>query len=387
MPVEDKLLMLDQTRNVKSTDPDKQRLVPVVSSTGKPLMPCSPKRARKLINRGRAIKRWNRDFFYLQMIDREDGYTQDIAIGIDPGSKWEGYSIVSKKHTFLNIQTFAINGNLIKKKMSDRKVLRKARRARKCPNRKPRFDNRLVCKNRDWLPPSTKARWQFKLNVVDFLMRLYPLSYCVIEDVSVENKKDKPHWNEHFSPVQNGKNWLNRRLDSLFKGNFLKIRGFETSMLRKEYGLIKTKAKSRFTFNAHCVDAWAMAVSIFDPYSLREPTLTELSVLETRKYRKRQLFQPNVRRGGLRIRSGGTLTMGIRRGSVVNHPKHGVTVVAGGGATLGKRKNKLTLIRKDSSNDRVSREVNREDLTIFARNPWIVLSSPSRRYSRKIIYV
>ncbi|HEX2243525.1 MAG TPA: RRXRR domain-containing protein, partial [Gammaproteobacteria bacterium] len=34
--------------------------VPVVSKTGRPLMPCHPARARELVQKGKAVRRFNR---------------------------------------------------------------------------------------------------------------------------------------------------------------------------------------------------------------------------------------------------------------------------------------------------------------------------------------
>ena len=78
---------------MKSSLPSEQRWVPVVSSTGLPLMPCSPVRARKLVQRGRAVKRWKNRLFYIQLLDIETGVTQPTVLGIDPGSKMEGYTV------------------------------------------------------------------------------------------------------------------------------------------------------------------------------------------------------------------------------------------------------------------------------------------------------
>ena len=63
--------------------------VPVVSKTGRPLMPCHPARARELVRKGKAVRRFNRGLFYIQLTGREDGDKQPIAVGIDPGSKKE----------------------------------------------------------------------------------------------------------------------------------------------------------------------------------------------------------------------------------------------------------------------------------------------------------
>ena len=64
-----------------------QQFVPVVSSTGKPLMPTTNRKADKLIQRGRALRRFDRGVFYLQLVDRADGYRQRIAVGIDPAAR------------------------------------------------------------------------------------------------------------------------------------------------------------------------------------------------------------------------------------------------------------------------------------------------------------
>jgi hypothetical protein len=85
-----------------------QHYVPVVSSRGKALMPTSNKKADKLIGQGRALRRFDRGLFYIKLLDREDGYTQPIAVGIDPGSKKEAFTVKSEAHTYLNIQTDAV---------------------------------------------------------------------------------------------------------------------------------------------------------------------------------------------------------------------------------------------------------------------------------------
>ena len=73
-----------------------QKYVPVVSAAGRRLMPTTNKNANKLISRGRALRRFNRGIFYVVLIDRATGYTQPIAVGIDPGGKKEGFTVKSK---------------------------------------------------------------------------------------------------------------------------------------------------------------------------------------------------------------------------------------------------------------------------------------------------
>jgi len=51
---------------------------------------------------------------------------QPIAVGIDPGSKKEGYSVRSEAHTYLNIQADARAG--VKDSVKQRRRMRRARR-------------------------------------------------------------------------------------------------------------------------------------------------------------------------------------------------------------------------------------------------------------------
>ena len=85
-----------------------QPMVPVVSATGKPLMPTTHRRANRLLARGRALRRFDRGLFYIKLLDRADGYTQPVALGIDPGSKREAFVVQSPQHTLLNIQAEAV---------------------------------------------------------------------------------------------------------------------------------------------------------------------------------------------------------------------------------------------------------------------------------------
>ena len=110
--------------------------VPVVSSTGKPLMPCHPARARELVRAGKAKRRFNKGLFYILLTERSDGYTQPVALGIDPGSKWEGFTVKSEAHTFENLNADAVTW--VKDKIETRRNMRRTRRNRKTPYRKCR---------------------------------------------------------------------------------------------------------------------------------------------------------------------------------------------------------------------------------------------------------
>ncbi len=72
----------------------------VLDKRKKPLMPCSEKRARLLLERGRA--RVHRMVpFTIRLVDRlqEDSSLQPVRLKIDPGSKTTGMALVREKET------------------------------------------------------------------------------------------------------------------------------------------------------------------------------------------------------------------------------------------------------------------------------------------------
>src|SRR5215213_7205457 len=153
--------------------------VPVVSASGQPLMPCHPARARELLRKGRAIRGFDRGLFYLKLLDREDGETQPIAVGIDPGSKKEALTVKSRKRTLLNIQADAVTW--VKEAEATSTTMRRSRRGRKTPYRKMRANRR---QGHFKLPPSTRARWGWKLRLCRWLARYYPIAAFVVEDIA-----------------------------------------------------------------------------------------------------------------------------------------------------------------------------------------------------------
>jgi hypothetical protein len=81
--------------------------VPVLHKDGTPLMPCKPAKARKLILLHKAVKRWTREglpvrgtqagVFYIQLTFETSKHIQPMCLGIDPGTKFDGYAVVTEK--------------------------------------------------------------------------------------------------------------------------------------------------------------------------------------------------------------------------------------------------------------------------------------------------
>ena len=82
--------------------------------------------------------------------------------------------------------------NKVGKKIEKRRELRRGRRSRKSPNRKHRT-NRLA--NRERIPTGTRARWDWKLRILDWLSKLYPITDVCVEDIKARTMERANKWN------------------------------------------------------------------------------------------------------------------------------------------------------------------------------------------------
>jgi RRXRR protein len=228
--------------------------VPVVDENQHPLMPTTPQRARRFIKSGKATPFWRGGLFCIRLnVEPSARAVQPVAVGIDPGSKKEGYSVRSLAHTYLNIQADARTG--VKEAVAQRRRMRRSRRERNTPCREPRA-NRKPSKKK--LPPSTMARWHWKLRVASFLCHLFPVSVVVVEDIKAATR-GKKRWDQSFSPLEGGKRCFYAELGKL--APVQTKQGFEAKELREQLGLKKPNRKMAAVWEAHCVDAWVLAYS------------------------------------------------------------------------------------------------------------------------------
>jgi hypothetical protein len=296
--------------------------VPVVDRRGVPLMPCRPAKARHLLKQGKAVARRSKlGLFYLQLTYEQAPDTQTLVVGVDPGSKFEGFSVVGTCDTVLNAMAEAPTH--VKQAVLARRNMRRARRFRKW-RRPARNHNRLARRRR--LPPSTRSRWEAKSRIVWQLQRILPITDACVEDVCAETRRGRGgRWNGSFSLVQIGKQHLLRQLEAM--GLCVHLRqGWQTKELRERYGLEKTKEKAKPCFTSHAVDAWVLAAEISGAVA---PTCTDLFYLVPVRLHRRQLHAFQPAKGGRRRPYGGTRSQGLKRGTLVVHPKHGLCRVGG----------------------------------------------------------
>jgi hypothetical protein len=243
---------------------------------------------------------------------------QPIVVGIDPGSKKEGFTVKSEAHTLLNIQADAVQH--VKDAVEVRRNMRRARRFRKTPCRANRQNRARGC-----LPPSTKARWQWKLRIVEQLAKIFPITDLVVEDIKAKTKKSKRKWNRSFSPLEVGKAWFYEELKRF--GNVHVKQGWETFEMRNAAGLKKSKSKMSEVFEAHCVDSWVLANWYVGGHIL--PDNRHMLFVSPIRLHRRQLHMLQAAKGGARKAYGSTRSCGLKRGSLVTHPKLGLVYVGG----------------------------------------------------------
>ena len=331
-----------------------QKYVPVVSKTGLPLMPTTNKNANKLLSRGKAVKRFDRGLFYLQLTEREDGYTQQIAVGVDPGSKREGFSVKSSSHTYLNIQSEAVGWVMKAEEVSTQ--MRRTRRSRKTPYRQMRTNRN---QGKEKLPPSTRARWGWKLRICQWLARRFPITTFIVEDIAASTRPGKRRWNTSFSPLEVGKCWFYAELVKI--ASLCTRPGYHTKEMRDELGLKKSKQKLSDSFDAHCVDSWVLA-NFYTGGHLK-PDNTAMMYLVPLRFHRRQLHRLEPAAGGKRAPYGGTRSLGFKRGSWVKYPKYGLAYI--GGAT-----GKTVSLHDMQTGERLTKSAKPAELTFLCTSSW-----------------
>ena len=330
-------------------------MVPVLDKNKKPIMPCSEKRARKLMGGGQARPYWKQGIFCI-ILQREpiERNRQDIVIGIDPGSKRTGITVVTQKSVVINI--LMDTPSWVKEHVETRRMLRRNRRGRKTPYRKCRFNRKI-----GGIPPSTKARWGAHLRTIRILQSIMPITEVAIEDIKAKTLKGARRWNKNFSPLEVGKLWFAAEVGV----KLYTFEGFDTKAHRDFRGFKKTKDKLSDKWEAHNVDSHSLCEMIIGGV---EPFKGMLKC-ELLQWHRRQLHVQNYCTGGVRKQYGGTVSLGIKRGTLIKHQKYGRCYVG------GTSKCRLSLHGVDGK--RLTQNAKKEDLKILSKLIWRPTFLPS----------
>lgn len=163
--------------------PKANTLVYVKNKDGNPLMPCSPAKARHLLEKGKAIVLM-REPPVIQLNYLSEAKTQEITLGIDPGYKFVGYSAISDKQEFISGQMELRTD--ISKLLKKKRMYRRGRR-NKLWYRPPRFNNRA--KDKGWLPPSLQLKKDTTIKLIEKLKEMLPIKDIIIEVAKFDAQK------------------------------------------------------------------------------------------------------------------------------------------------------------------------------------------------------
>ena len=160
----------------------------VLDFKGAPVMPCTEKRAKLLLARGRA--RVHRLVpFVIRLIDRRavSCALQPLRIKLNPGSKTTGLALVRDIEQIdaesgevitgvvvVSLMELVHRGRQISEALTARRSMRRRRRNANLRHRAPRFNNRT--KPKDWLAPSLQHRVDTTVAWVARLRRWAPVT-------------------------------------------------------------------------------------------------------------------------------------------------------------------------------------------------------------------
>ena len=142
---------------------------------GKPLMPCTQRKARILLKQKKA-KIIGYKPFTIQLLYATGETIQEINIGIDEGAVHIGVAVTSGTKVLVKGEIELRHKSKVQKSISElitiRRILRKSRRNRKTRYRQSRFLNRRRLEG--WLPPSVNSRINVTFFWIDKFLSLLP---------------------------------------------------------------------------------------------------------------------------------------------------------------------------------------------------------------------
>jgi 5-methylcytosine-specific restriction endonuclease McrA len=156
----------------------------VLSRAGKPLMPTTPRRARRWLQEKRArIVRREPFTIRLRFATRE--HVQPVKVGVDTGSKVVGIAATANSEVVFQAEVH-LRGD-IAEKLVQRRQFRRTRRGRKTRYRPARWANRR--RSDGWLSPSVRSKCDATTKTVRFVASLLPVRQVNVEIASFDTQR------------------------------------------------------------------------------------------------------------------------------------------------------------------------------------------------------
>ena len=174
-------------------------MVYILDKENKPLMPTNRHgKARRLLKLKMAeVVRKNP--FTIKLLYDCNNCTQPITLGVDSGTKHQGFSATSEKQELYTSQIEERDD--IKELLVTRREARSTRRSRKTRYRAPRFNNRISSKHKGWLAPSVEHRIDSHIKEINLICSILPVTSINIEVADFDLQKLKADLYELSKPV------------------------------------------------------------------------------------------------------------------------------------------------------------------------------------------
>jgi 5-methylcytosine-specific restriction endonuclease McrA len=146
-------------------------------------MPCTPARARILLNGGKAAILRHFPLVLILKTSRPDAAVEPLRVKLDPGATTSGIAVTNDQSgEVVWAAELTHRGVAIREALTRRRTVRRSRRQRKTRYRAKRFLNRH--RSQGWLAPSLLSR---VLNLLTWIRRLQ--RWCPVEALSQELTK------------------------------------------------------------------------------------------------------------------------------------------------------------------------------------------------------
>lgn len=162
-------------------------VVYVLDKNGTPLMPTKRYGKVRHLLKDKKAEIVHYEPFTIRLLYDSTTYTQSVTLGVDAGSKHVGLSAsTEKKELYAAEITLRTD---ITKNLSTRRELRRSRRNRTTPYRKPRLKNRR--RPLGWVPPSVRHKIDCIKNRVAFVCSFLPVTQIILEGGEFDIQKMK----------------------------------------------------------------------------------------------------------------------------------------------------------------------------------------------------
>src|SRR5215469_8408213 len=146
----------------------------VLDTNERPLTPCPPAQARRLLTRGRASVFRRYPFTIILKTAAPVAQPAPLRLKLDPGSKATGVALLDEESgQVIFAAEIAHRGHQVAEDLRSRRAIRRGRRHRHTRYRPARFANRR--RRAGWLPPSLESRISNVLTWVECLRSSAPV--------------------------------------------------------------------------------------------------------------------------------------------------------------------------------------------------------------------